>query len=90
MATEKMQYCWEIMQCDGEPMCPVRKNKIQRCWDWMKEHDQFQCQYGLCNECIVYMRSNESTLLTEREIERVMISRGLYQEEIHILESIIR
>jgi len=87
MSAEKIQYCWDIMQCDEESPCPVKEQKIKRCWDWMREHDQFQCQYGLCYECIVYLCNNENTILSEREIEQVMIRRGLYDKGIHPSES---
>ena len=86
MMADKVQYCWEIMQCDDEQLCPVRKNKLDQCWQFMKEHNQFQCQYGLCKDCIVYLCNNENTILTDWEIERIMIRRGFYQEGIRLYE----
>ena len=52
MNSLKKQSCWEIMQCDDKMLCPVRQNG-QKCWEWMVQNNQFQCQYGLCEECIV-------------------------------------
>ena len=84
MAAKKMKYCWEFMQCDEEDNCPVRVNKIERCWEWMKDQNQFQCQYGLCYECIVYLCNSEETYLTDSEIEQAMVRLGLYQSDTHI------
>jgi len=82
MVAERIYNCWEIMQCDENNQCPVRINEISRCWEFMAQNDEFQCQYGLCNECIVHLCNNKSTLLTHIELENIMISRGLYQDDI--------
>ncbi|HHO48383.1 MAG TPA: hypothetical protein ENN06_08020 [Desulfobacteraceae bacterium] len=50
-------------------------------------NNRFQCQYGLCSECIVYLCNNDNTILSEREIEQVMISRGIFDKGIHPSES---
>lgn len=81
MRGENKCYCWEIMQCDDKDACPVRAQKIDRCWDWMNRHSQFQSQYGLCPECIVYLAQNDNTILAADEVELIMISRGLYQDD---------
>jgi len=82
MSAERMYNCWEIMQCDEKNPCPVRVKKNFLCWEWMAAHNEFQCQYGLCDECIVYLCNNKNTILSERELEQVMISRGLYEQDI--------
>jgi len=84
MAAERMHNCWEIMQCDEEGQCPIRLQKNSRCWEWMAAHNEFQCQYGLCDECIVYLCNNHNTILSARELEEVMISRGLYEKDIKV------
>ena len=82
MASDRMHNCWDIMQCDEENPCPVRLQKISRCWEFMATHNEFQCQYGLCSDCIVYLCNNRNTLLSASELEQVMISRGLYEHDI--------
>ena len=82
MAAERMHNCWEIMQCDEDNPCPVRLQNGSRCWEWMAAHNEFQCQYGLCDECIVYLCNNKNTILSKHELEQVMISRGLYEPDI--------
>ena len=81
MCGDDQRHCWEIMQCDEEDACPVRVNKVAHCWEWMQQHTQFQSQYGLCAECIVFLCQNENTVLAAGEIEQIMIRRGLYQED---------
>ena len=86
MVAEKMHYCWEIMQCDEETPCQVKKNNIRNCWEWMKSHDLFQSQYDLCSECIVYLCNTENDFLSDHELDQVMIRRGLYQKEIFLCD----
>lgn len=74
-------YCWEIMQCNEEDPCPVRLGKIDRCWEWMERHAGFQCQYGLCAECIVYLGHNASPVLRTWDIEEILLSRDLLDQE---------
>ena len=87
MVAEKMYNCWDIMQCDENNPCQVRVDKISKCWEWVALNNQIQCQYGLCDECIVYLYNNENTLLTNWELEQVMIGRGLYKPDIDLPES---
>ena len=77
MVAERMHKCWEIMQCDENSGCPVRLQNIARCWEWMAQSNEFQCQYGLCSECIVYLCNSGITFLSEEEIHQVMKTRGL-------------
>ncbi len=81
MSAEIKQYCWEIMQCDEEEGCPVRVNKLERCWEWMQNHVQLQSQYGLCAECIVFLCQKENIVLGTGEIDHLMVRRGMYQED---------
>lgn len=81
MAAERMHKCWEIMQCDENTKCPVRTQNVARCWEWMATNNSFQCQYGLCHECIVYLCNSGITFLSESEIHEVMIQRGLDKAE---------
>ncbi len=84
MAAERAHKCWEIMQCGESSPCPVRMQNISRCWEWMSANNEFQCQYGLCEECIVYLCNNENTILSDHDLEQAMISRGLYEEDISL------
>lgn len=84
MENEKTTHCWDIMQCDDEIPCPVRDNKLDRCWEWMKKNNRFQFKYDLCNECIVYLYNNKSTLLAKNELEQAMIRRGLFEKGVYI------
>ena len=77
MVAERMHKCWEIMQCDEDSACPVRSQNIARCWEWMAKNNEFQCQYGLCSDCIVYLCNSGITFLSEKEIHEVMARRGL-------------
>jgi len=77
MVAERMHKCWEIMQCEEDSICPVRLQNVNRCWEWMAQNNEFQCKYGLCHDCIVYLCNSGITFLSEKEINEVMIRRGL-------------
>ena len=80
MAATRKQNCWDIMHCDEEDLCPVRVNKIKRCWEYMEKNRAFQCRYGLCYECIVYLCNNENSVLTDKELEDVMRNTDFFQQ----------
>lgn len=69
------QYCWEIIQCDDKSSCPARLSEKKSCWEVMEEHNSFQCHYGLCEECIVYLSKTRDPLFTSHELEEVMRNR---------------
>ena len=61
------QSCWEIIQCNEEDTCPARSNVKKQCWEVMGEHNSFQCHYGICDECIVYLsKSNDSSSCSKK------------------------
>jgi hypothetical protein len=43
----------------------------------MARNNEFQCHYGLCSDCIVYLCNSGISFLSEKEIQEVMIRRGL-------------
>jgi len=52
----------------------------------MKKHDQFQSQYDLCDECIVYLYHSRSSVLSNMEMEQAMMRRGLYEKGVYIFD----
>ena len=69
------QYCWEIIQCDDKDSCPARLNPEKQCWEVMGEHNSFQCHYGLCEECIVYLSKSKDSMFSSKELKEVMQKR---------------
>ena len=41
----------------------------------MEEQNSFQCHYGLCEECIVYLSKTKGALFSGKELEDVMHNR---------------
>ena len=69
------QFCWEIIQCDNKTSCPARLDAKKPCWAVMEEHNSFQCHYGLCEECIVYISKSQNSMFSRKELEEVMLNR---------------
>ncbi|MCL7487624.1 MAG: hypothetical protein M8357_05560 [Desulfobulbaceae bacterium] len=66
------QYCWDIIQCDDKGSCPARLYNKKPCWEVMAEHNSFQCHYGLCEECIVYLSKSRDTSFSVKELDELM------------------
>lgn len=66
--------CWEIIGCDTTSPCPAR-TASQPCWEIMAEKVTFQCHYGLCEECIVYLMKSVDSGFPRGEMEKVMRDR---------------
>lgn len=81
MNLHKKLFCWEITECDADLSCPMRMNGTA-CWEWAEKNNGFQCHYGMCKDCIVYLYYNENTILTPAEIEEVMKRRTLMRHAI--------
>lgn len=73
-------YCWEIIRCDDTSSCPARSQEKKQCWEIMAEHNSFQCHYGICEECIVYLGKSKASLFTGNEMEEVMRNRMAVQQ----------
>ena len=69
------QYCWEIIQCYDKGSCPARSNEKKQCWEIMGEHNSFQCHYGLCDECIVYLSKSKNAIFSSKELDEVIQKR---------------
>lgn len=86
MTSEKMRYCWDIMHCDNNTQCAVKENRIEKCWEWMRTHNEFQSQYNLCSECIVYLYHNRNSILSGHEMEQAMMRRGLFEKNVYVFD----
>lgn len=72
--------CWEITHCDDTVFCPIRENGTA-CWEWMAQNNGFQCQYGLCQDCIVYLYYNDNKILSSEEMAEVIRRRMVFHPE---------
>jgi len=69
------QYCWDIIQCDDDGSCPARAQVNKPCWEVMEDHNTFQCHYGLCEECIVYLSKSRDPMFSGQELKELMRNR---------------
>ena len=67
--------CWVIMNCAQDKKCPAKDNPQQNCWDIFGEFDQRA--FHICQDCIVYLSRQEVSSLSSREMEQIMISKGI-------------
>ncbi len=74
------QFCWEIIQCGNKESCPAQSEKQKPCWEVIEEHNSFQCQYGLCEECIVYLGKSNNSIFSRKEFEEVLMQRKAHHQ----------
>lgn len=74
------QYCWEIIQCGDNVSCPARSVTAKPCWEVMQAHSSFQCHYGLCEECIVYLSKSNDSMFSRKEMDEVMRNRRVVHQ----------
>ncbi len=67
--------CWVIMTCAQDKKCPAKETPHQNCWDIFSEVDQKA--FHVCRDCIVYLSRQEFSSLSRREMEQIMISKGI-------------
>ena len=72
----KQIFCWQVMKC-GDHSCPVRRYKIDKCWEYMAKVEGYQCEYGLCKDCIIYFCKNELFNFSYRDLEQIRTWRSV-------------
>lgn len=67
--------CWVIMNCAEDRKCPAKLYPNENCWEIFSEFDN-SC-FNICQDCIVYIARQEDATLSEKEIERIMLQKGI-------------
>jgi hypothetical protein len=67
--------CWVIMNCAEDKQCPAKQYSNENCWDIFSEMDS-SCSH-VCEDCIVYLTRQEDAVLTTKELERIMLKKGI-------------
>ena len=72
----KKKSCWEIMQCRTSADCAVRSmQEDTNCWEAARELNDYQAVLNICQECIVYLHSQDNTSFTKQEVEQILHTR---------------
>jgi hypothetical protein len=68
--------CWEIMDCNNLD-CPARLEPEKACWEIAKRVDDYRNVSNTCRDCIVYILKDETSVLDKKELQNIIIQRGL-------------
>jgi hypothetical protein len=41
------------------------------CWDMAREHGDFRSAFNICDDCIVFILRNGTTILSEKEVRSI-------------------
>jgi cell division GTPase FtsZ len=63
------------MNCAEDKKCPAKLYPNENCWDIFKEADS--SSFNICQDCIVYITRQEDATLSEKEVEQVMLKKGI-------------
>lgn len=67
--------CWVIMSCAQDKKCPAKENPRKNCWEIFSEFDMKA--FNICQDCIVYLSRQKTSVLSSQELEQIMISKGI-------------
>ena len=63
------------MNCSQDKKCPAKENPDRNCWDIFSDFDLKA--FHICQDCIVYLSRQEVSNLSRRELDQIMISKGI-------------
>ena len=67
--------CWEIINCDHLD-CLARSEPETPCWEIAKKVGSFRDVSNTCRDCIVYLLQKETSILSKKEIKKILSHRG--------------
>ena len=67
--------CWEIIICDNLD-CLARSEPDTPCWEIAKRIMAFNDIFNICVDCLVYIIHKETSVLTKKEIMKIIKKRG--------------
>ena len=66
--------CWEIIICDNLD-CLARSEPDTPCWEIVKRIMAFDDIFNTCVDCLVYIIHKETSVLTKKEIMKIIKKR---------------
>jgi hypothetical protein len=71
--------CWEIINCDNLD-CPARSEPETPCWEIAKRIGAYRDISNTCRDCIVYVLKEETSAITQKELQEILKQRGLFEK----------
>ncbi len=71
--------CWQIMKCDQKESCPAGEENDSglECWEIARHLGDHRTAFDVCRDCIVYMLKKDNSLLSPKEIQNIMVRKGV-------------
>ena len=70
--------CWEITNCENLN-CPARSEPETPCWEIAQRNGAYHDISNTCRDCIVPVLKKEASVLGNKEIQDILLHRGLYE-----------
>jgi hypothetical protein len=68
--------CWEIMNCNNLD-CSARLETETPCWVIAKKLEDYRNVSNTCEDCIVYILKEKTSILSKKELHNIIIQRKL-------------
>lgn len=63
------------MNCGDDISCPAKEQPDSNCWDIFSEADPKA--FSICQDCLVYLTRQESSVVSREEMEQIMCRKGI-------------
>ena len=70
VANSALRY-WGIKKCKGVVDFSTKEYSEKPCWEMASEVGDFRSAFNICEDCIVFILKNGTTLLSEKEIRSI-------------------
>lgn len=74
MATQTMWSYRDSFQRDDQRRFSIKHASAKNCWEIVREVDA--SSYNVCSDCLVYVAKHKNSVLSQREIDDIVTSRG--------------
>lgn len=65
--------CWEIMQCNRQSSCSLKKSKKKNCWEHVESHADHL--FHICIDCLVHVAHQKDSTLGHDGFSAIMAQR---------------
>jgi len=68
--------CRNKVHCNVFAFCCTSEEENLHCWEMAEQQNDFHFQYNVCRDCFVFLHVDESSPLTQRDIDQILVARA--------------
>ena len=71
MVANRALRCWGFTKCTGAVSFSAEECTEKPCWEMASEAGDLRSAFNICEDCIVFLLKNGTTLFSEEEIRSI-------------------